>query len=214
MSENVTPVSKPSLASRAFNAPLSKADHQFLRICLWLIAAGALAVVIVQLWPADLITFARSAADNGPASTPAGVASNVTAFWAPEKVWTIADPTYGQQLLVALPPIVSALFVMLGALILLDLVAALRTDQAFTVRSVKRVRQLGILLMAAGVLLPFIKAGTEMSLSSVVGDDAPGMLFTFDLAELTPLLVGMLLIGLAEVFGKGVRLSEDVDGLV
>ena len=203
----------PGRLERALNTPMSRGDHVALRILLVLTAVGAAIAVVAALWPSTTIQFIAQSADPGPRLPTTGTAANASANYSDQVVWTITDPTLAQRLLVALPTILGAAAVLGGVALLIGITASIRRDRAFTRTTATRVRWLALLVLLVGLLQPFVTAAVSFALVAQV-QDQPSVLFTFNLTDFAPVLVGMLLLALGEVFSRGIVLADDVEGLV
>lgn len=207
---SATPAESAS-RDRAFR--MTGADYVILKVLLALVALGALASIVVALWPGDTIEFTSHSASRGPSAGIAGLASNAHVTWADRLLWTISDPSVGQRILVALPQVFAALCVLAAALLVYSLAGHLARDAAFTRPALHRLRALALVLVFGGILWPFLMMGATFALVAGLQDD-PSVLFTFSLTDFAPLLVGMLLLAVAEAFRRGIGLAEDVEGLV
>lgn len=204
---------EPSRLSRAIHAPMSRADHLVLRVLLALVALGAATSAVVALWPGDTIAFTAAVDGRGPAYTPAGSATDASATYASEVVWTLTEPSLGDRVLVGLPTVFAAVCVILGVLLLLGIVSNIRRDQAFSRQTLSRVRWLALLVVFGGLLQPFVAMAVSFAMAARVQAE-PSVLFTFSLVEFAPVLVGMLLLVLGEALTRGAALADDVEGLV
>lgn len=207
------PPTAPGRLERALNTPMSRGDHVALRILLVLTAMGAAIAIVASLWPSTTIQFTADSADPGPRLPTTGTAANASASYSDQIVWTITDPSLAQRLLVALPTILGAAAILAGVALLIGITASIRRERAFTRTTASRVRWLALLVLLAGLLQPFVKVAVSFALVAQV-QDQPSVLFTFNLADFAPVLVGMLLLALGEVFSRGIVLADDVEGLV
>lgn len=200
--------------AKAIEAPLSRADYVFVHVLLWVVVAGAAIAAIGNLWPTRTIDFLVGTGDPGPARTVAGQASNATARYNAEVLWTITDPSLGQRLLVALPGLWGAALVIVIALLLRSVVTRIRNGGAFTTATTNRVRAIALVLIFGGILYAAILAVTQFALVAGLQDEV-SVAFTIDpIAALAPFVAGFVLLVLVEVFRRGIQLSEDVEGLV
>jgi hypothetical protein len=109
----------------------------------------------------------------------------------------------------------SALLLVLAVLVarlLLGVVRSLRVGDPFTRANARRLATLGSVLIVGGTLLPAVQG---IALGRVLDPlllEGPRT-WQLDLA-LWPALTGILVGFLAEVFSRGARLREDVEGLV
>lgn len=173
--------------------------------------AGAAIAAIANLWPTRTIDFLVGTGDPGPARTVAGQASNATARYNAEVLWTITDPSLGQRLLVALPGLWGAALVIVIALLFRSVVTRIRNGGAFTAATTNRVRAIALVLIFGGILYAAILAVTQFALVAGLQDEV-SVVFTID--PIAPFVAGFVLLVLVEVFRRGIQLSEDVEGLV
>jgi hypothetical protein len=129
-----------------------------------------------------------------------------------EVVWSVLDPSVGQRLVALLPAVLTAVVVVGAAVVLWRLVVTTQQGQPFDARAVRQLRVLGVLVLGYAVVATF--AGPFVLLAVLWSVPAPLVSFTLDLSGLFPLVVGLLLLVLAEGFRVGDRLRADADGLV
>ena len=129
-----------------------------------------------------------------------------------EVVWTVSDPTAAQWLASLAPILLTTVLLGGGCLFLWRLVVATQREEPFTATAVRQLRVVGILVLAYGVLRPFF----EPAVALVVfwSESAPSLAISLDFATLFPLVVGFLVLAMAESFRIGTRIRADVDGLV
>lgn len=127
-------------------------------------------------------------------------------------IWSIAEPSVGQRVVVLLPVVVTTAFLAVGLVVLWRLVSATRRGVPFDRSMVRRLRVLGVLLLAYGLLAFF---AAPMVLLAVFWS-VPGtpVALGVDVPALLPVVLGFVVLVLAESFRVGLRLSEDVEGLV
>lgn len=212
MSEQSNPL-PPSRLSGVFTKPPSAADVVVVRIILVLIMIAAAAALVFALWPSQSINYTTAAASAAAAPVPDGTAANVTVAHTDELVWTISDPNLAQRLLVALPTLLGAALVGIGAWLLFGITTRIHRGHAFARPTITRLRALALVVLFGGLVLPFIELTTKFALSAQVQSE-PHLLLTFDLIVFWPVIVGLLLLLLTEVFVKGRVLSDDLEGLV
>jgi len=127
-------------------------------------------------------------------------------------VWTIEDPTVGQRAWALVPSVLTTLLVGLGAAILWRLVTTTQRGAPFDRRAVRQLRVLGVLVMVYGLVATF---GQQAALLAVFwSESGPSLSFGLDFSALVPLVVGFVVLVVAECFRVGLRLREDVEGLV
>lgn len=181
-----------------------------------LVIVATLALVIgtaARLWPTGPLIFRGQALGQGPAHAPAGLAPGVTARFTPEIEWSFHDPSTGQRLLAAIP----ALWLLacgLGiAWSVWQLLNAAGRGEPFTRTTLRCARWLAGLVLALAVVHPFLVMGTHFVLIVQV-QAHPQVLFFFEGRDFLPVVVGLLLVVLTEVYARGLQLRDDVDGLV
>ena len=186
----------------------SRIDQVFLEGLLWVLPAVVLLDVVVRVvralrgdplrstgeLPADLVA---------PADLVTGALSGTV---------LVEDPTTGQYVW-GLVPIVVLLALAVGAArLLLGVVRSLRSGDPFTSANARRLSVLAGLVIVGGLFLPMLQGfAHEAVLRPVSAEAARGL--SVDL-YLWPAVAGILIGFLAEVFARGARLREDVEGLV
>jgi hypothetical protein len=136
----------------------------------------------------------------------------VEARYTDEVLWTIADPTVGQRLAALLPALLVTVLLGAGCLVLWRLVTVTQRGEPFDATAVRQLRALGLLVMAYGVLHPFLPSA--VTLVVFWSERTPSVAATLELFSLFPFVVGTLILVVAEVFRIGLGLREDVEGLV
>jgi Protein of unknown function (DUF2975) len=139
-------------------------------------------------------------------------ASGVVGRYSDEVLWTIADPTVGQRLALLLPPLFATAMLAAGCVFLWRLVAAAQRGEPFTPVAVRQLQAVGLLVVAYGLVRPFLDPLVELLLFAPGG--VPSVAFTLDFSLLLPIVAGTLVMVVAECFQIGTRMREDVDGLV
>jgi hypothetical protein len=124
----------------------------------------------------------------------------------------ISDPTAAQYGWNLLPMVLLLVLAGVATRLLLGVARSLRTGDPFTAANASRLHTLGILVIVGGSFLPVFQSIAHYGVLGPVltGEAGSG---TLDL-QLWPFLTGMLIFFLAEVFRRGARLREDVEGLV
>jgi hypothetical protein len=125
----------------------------------------------------------------------------------------LTDPTTGQHLLALAPHLLGVAAVTVAALLLLGVARALRHGDPFTPSSARRLTALGFLVLVAGLLGPAVAELLRLLLLWSTPAAAQGWTFSAELS-LWPVLAGMLVLFVAEVFRRGAALRADVEGLV
>jgi len=126
------------------------------------------------------------------------------------------DSTVVEQLLSRGDAAVFGLAVGVGAWLLRPVLGSLAAGRPFGSGNARRLAGVAAAVVAAGSigpLLPQLGSLTVLDRLALVGPDSPfvmGLTFSFT----TSLLVGGLLLVMAEAFRQGERISDDVEGLV
>jgi len=124
----------------------------------------------------------------------------------------VQDATAAQHGWALVPMVVLLVLAVVVARLLLGVVRSLRTGDPFTTANARRLATLGTVIVFGGVLLPLVQAVAVQAVLEPLLLDAPPS-WELDL-HLWPALAGVLVGFLAEVFSRGARLREDVEGLV
>lgn len=116
---------------------------------------------------------------------------------------------YGWDLLPLLLAVAMAIAV---AVLLLGIARGLRQGDPFTTANARRLTSLAVLVTVGGLFLQiFHSISRDALLLAAAPGQEPPMVFEL---SLWPIPAGMLVFFLAEVFSRGARLREDVEGLV
>lgn len=126
--------------------------------------------------------------------------------------WTVADASAGQWLAALAPTLMTALLLVVGAVVLWRLVSTTQRGVPFDRRAVGQLRTLGVLLMAYGLVRPV--GEVLVGLAVFWSGSSPSLAYSLDLFDLFPFVVGSLVLVVAECFRVGLRLSDDTTGLV
>lgn len=189
------------------------ADHRGLRALLWATALVVFALEVIAPVVAGIVrdpirtTFHTDV-------TVDGLAPGVTVANPVDALVVIADPTVSQRVLVALPSALVAVAVLVVVRLLLGLLGDLRGGEPFTVANVRRLRGIAVVVGAGAIVFSAAEALCNFVL---VSDGALGVgarqVFELSL-PFAFLAVALALAAIAEAFRVGVRLRDDVDGLV
>jgi hypothetical protein len=98
------------------------------------------------------------------------------------------------------------------ALLLRYVVGQIETGRPFTASSLLALRAAGMVVVTASVAVPLVSGwATARVMDRALSGGTSGISFTF---QPLWLLAGVLVLVLAEAFRTGIRLTDDVDGLV
>ena len=197
------------------NSFFSRGDFRMTRVAM--VAVAAL-YPLLSLTP-PLVGWVRGAplrmlghtVTPGPAVDEAPM-PGVTSRYTDEVLWTISDPTVGQRLAALLPVLLVTVLLGAGCVFLWRLVGATQRGEPFDATTVLLLRALGVLVMAYGLLHPFLPS--IVMLLVFWDESAPSVAATLDLFNLFPFVVGTLILVVAECFRIGLGLREDVEGLI
>lgn len=125
----------------------------------------------------------------------------------------LADAAPREHLLALLPGLLVVALVVVGARLLLGIVRGLRDGDPFTTRNARRLTRLGVLVLVGGLGAQVLGSVVHAELLAQALPGGEGLPRSFDLSFWpAPVAVGIGF--LAEVFARGARLREDVEGLV
>lgn len=124
----------------------------------------------------------------------------------------LAHPNVQQRILLALPDLFYGALLILVLALLLRMARTLRVSDVFVPENARRLQVIAAAIVAVGVLGPAVDAiTTHLLISGTAVSPAVPFAYTVSAA---PLLLGLLVAALAEVFRQGTRLREDTEGLV
>lgn len=181
-----------------------------------LTAVAVIAPVVLVAVPAidwlrgEPLTWAGS---TGEGRTLDGAAAGASLTWDGQAQATIEDAGTGLWLGALATGLVLAAAVVAVALLLRYVVGQIRAGRPFTEGSLKALRTVGVVIAATSVVQPLVDgfATSAIMARAVAGDD--GFEVGFGFSPLW-LLTGMLVLAVAEAFRSGLRLTQDVEGLV
>jgi hypothetical protein len=130
--------------------------------------------------------------------------------------FVVAHASTPLWLLHVVPSLVVAVAVSTVAFVLLQLLAETVAGRPFTEQMPSRLRAVALVVAAAAVAAPALTAAADTAIARRVSPEhAPGWFATWDVWLTLGWLVAAGLVALlTEVFRVGVRLSDDVEGLV
>ncbi len=187
-------------------------DHKGLKGLLW---AAALVVLVLEVLAPVVAGIAGEPVHARVRTNVAlgGLAPGVTVDNPSQVLVAIADPTLAQRVLVSLPGALVAVAVLLVVRLLLGLLGDLR-DEPFTMENVRRLRGVAVVVGMGAVIVSLAQAVCDLVLSdrALLGQDES---WVFELSLPFGYLAVMLVVAaIAEAFRHGVRLRDDVEGLV
>jgi hypothetical protein len=131
----------------------------------------------------------------------------------------IDEPTFLQVVLSVTKTLVPIMVGLAALWLVWGVARSVRAGDPFGTANVRRLRRLGYLVLLAAALLPVVSSALQEALfatSNAAGDRLDdGTIGTGGVAfDTAPVVVGLCVLVLAEVFAHGVRLREDVEGTV
>lgn len=125
----------------------------------------------------------------------------------------VPDLPLGLRLLAQVDQALLFLCVAVGALALAQVLRTVRAGRPFAPRNPTWLAVVAITVVAGGVIPPILgDYGTTMALDHLgVLDDRFALVSSFSVA---PVVLGTVILGVAEAFRRGAALADDVDGLV
>ena len=146
---------------------------------------------------------------------PSGTRSYVAGQPTADSELTLAawGSTRVEQLLARGRWLVGGLGVLVGALALAPLLGAIADGYPFAPGNARRLVVLAVTVAVAGVLAPLLPQIAGFLVLDRTGLAGPAFMATPSV-ELTPLLVGALILAVAAAFRAGERMADDVRGLV
>jgi len=124
----------------------------------------------------------------------------------------IVDPTATQYGWALAPMLLFVVLALVASRLLLGVARGLRTGDPFTTANARRLTSLAVLLVLGGAFLPWFQAIAHEGVLDPLLPGGPRN--PVREVQLWSSITGMLVLFLAEVFARGARLREDVEGLV
>lgn len=158
----------------------------------------------------DVAVLVPGAPQLGSGAIPPGSRDSIEMSTANRAEVTFWAPTTRQKVAYLTSPLHEA---GAGLLLLLAMVRSLRVDEPFTMANVYRTTAIGVTLAVAGTLGPLI---TQLVANSLLESSAAAPLVqttTFTLS-FQWVMVGLIVVAIAEIFRRGAVLRHDVEGLV
>lgn len=196
----------------------------FLVLLLLALSFGATALWILPLMSAGamgwmneiLVRHTSEVAPAVPDMTLLG--DDVTVRGTDALVLVFEDPSTLERLLLALPVLLQQALGLFVVYLVLRMLQSLGSGDPFVPANVRRVYAVALAVLVGSLLLPVVEACANIALWSGRVPVEEVALLSIDLGlgagPLTGFLVGLLLLSLAEVFRRGTRMREDVEGLV
>lgn len=186
----------------------SRTDQLFLEGMLWALPGLAMLQAVLQVVRAlrgDPLAVTGSLPDD--LVTPAQLVSGPLTGTV-----LVQDPSAAQFGWALVPTVLLLVLAVVVARLLLGVARGLRSGDPFTTANARRLTTLAIIIIVGGTFLPIFQA---IAFEGVLDPLLPGgpRSATLDL-QFWPYLCGLLVFFLAEVFARGARLREDVEGLV
>lgn len=124
----------------------------------------------------------------------------------------LRDPTFGQAVLWALGPAVGAAFALVIVVMLQRLVSAATSSDPFTMGNARRLRRIGVLMVAGQLAYAVVTVVAHWALAvSVLGDRVQ---FPYFEQPWLGVFAGIAIIAVAEVVRHGVAMREELDEVV
>lgn len=125
---------------------------------------------------------------------------------------TLANPSFAEHLLFRTGPALAAALAIAVLFLLRAIVGSVDRGEPFIATNVRRLRVLAIALAVGGIAVEIVGELTREAL--IERSQAADLWASSFTLGLWPLLAGLVVAVLAEVFRHGARLREDVEGLV
>lgn len=133
-------------------------------------------------------------------------------------VLVFENPDTLERLLLALPALVQQALGLFVVYLVLRVLRGLGSGDPFVPANVRRVYAVAFAVLVGSLVLPLVEAvaNTALWADRVPADEVALLAFDLGLGSgpVIGVLVGLLLASLAEVFRRGARMREDVEGLV
>jgi len=126
----------------------------------------------------------------------------------------LQNATMGERFTQALPGLVFAGLAIAVGWLLFQLLRSTESGEPFTTRNVRRINTIALIFGAGGILAQYAE-GFADSMVTITRrlPTTPNQFFGFSFS-LEPLVAMLVILLLAEVFRRGVKLRDDVEGLV
>ncbi len=200
-----------SLKQRLLRADWLRELHGLLVACLVLSALGLVAVVAMAIFaplsvavPADHVVTANALH---------GLTGGAELDLHGEVGLTVANPSPYQAILGALTVLPTGLVVLMMLAVLVRVVRDARRTDPFTEATVRRLRQLGAVVIIGGVLAWVVEFYAQFALAGTVTETGSGATLTL-LKPAIWLLVGFGYLAIAEVVSRGRAMRAELDRVI
>ncbi|RDG39097.1 DUF2975 domain-containing protein [Streptomyces corynorhini] len=205
-------------ASPWYRVEWDRGDHLALRLALGVGAALVAGfAVLIPLLEVLGVTSGDGAGRTVPLRATAtvadaGGAQGIALSGTSQGEVTFAQPDLTQRALLALPEVFSGALLLVVAYLLYRIVRTLAVGDPFVPDNARRARGIAVAVLSLAVLRPLLDMVTtgQLVLGTAV-EDQVSVEATFSSG---PVLLGLLIAALAEVFRRGTRLRADTEGLV
>ena len=188
-------------------------DHWGLQAILWIVAVVAAvsgAIIPVVDW---LAARPITASVHAQVSV-AGLADRASVVNPASVDVVIDDPTMAERLVTAAPGVLTGAAVLWVVWLLLRLVGGLRSGDPFTTENVRRLDTIALVIGIGAAVVALVGMVRDVAVSGAVLPAGTDQVFVLP-TPVIPWLTAMLVVAaIAQAFRHGVRLREDVDGLV
>jgi hypothetical protein len=176
-------------------------------------ALGSLLPHLLDWVHGSPLTWASTVAMEDTGAAPIAGLRGATAQLDGSVVWSVPDPSGLQRLLAMVPGLEVTVLVVLGAVCLWRLLTRIRGGDPFGRGALTSVRALAVLVLAYGVLVKTTRVLLDFLITAPVKAE-PSAYFRVEAGDFVAVVLGLLLLALAECFRQGARLRDDVEGLV
>lgn len=196
---------------------LGRADAAFTRGLLILLAVlyplAVLVPKVVRWIGGGALEWTTATSTTGPQAPGLGGAGTSVRF-DDTVIWTIQHAGAGPWLASLIPGVITWALLVAGCVVGLRLIGSTVAGEPFEAAGVRRVRALALLVIGYGVLVPTSKLFADLGVLWSV-DQTASLALVVDVAAIAvPLVIGALILVIAESFAIGRRLAEDVEGLI
>lgn len=220
----------PETPSPGFRLRWSRTDSVIMRIVLVLgLVLVGVTMALSLLWATtnhsvagvgqiDRVTVHQpiDAPETVPSVEP--MVDDVTLAAEPTMTLVFEDPDALERLMLVLPTLLVQAAALVVLFLVLRVVRSLGQGDPFVPANVRRLYTIALTTILAAILVPTADAFAGLFLQHGVVPQDGMVLASFTLsprsAPLVALLAGLLLAALAEVFRRGTRMRDDVEGLV